>query len=192
MCKNLLGPIFRHQFSYFFSWACISKEFCTILSFLTKACQFSVVQVLQPVPPHAHQCHTVTYSVLVVPFRKLIQYSCCQGRGDTHHHLVGIHPQNHLYCTILRMCVHIMHESNLIGTSSQSCSSILYHVESSQYTTIQYTFFIVLQNQVAVNAVLACITLVPCIYSHYTYYTNGRAMCHLSGALLPCWRSIQE
>ena len=42
------------------------------------------------------------------------------------------------------------------------------------------------------NAVPASMTLILCSYSHCIYYVNSRAMYHLSGASLPCWRSIQR
>ena len=143
MCKNLLGPICRHQSSCFFSWACIlKKKLNTNFSFLTKVCQFSVVQSTingtTTCAPY-HCFHTVTYSVPVVPIWKLLQYSYRQGCGDTHCHIVGSYPQNHLYCTILHKCMHTMHTSNLAGTSSQLCSTILYHVQSLQCTKIKYT-----------------------------------------------------
>ena len=132
------------------------------------------------------------YSLAVVPIRKLLQYSHCQGRGDTHHHLVGSHPQHHPYCIILRKCWHIMHDSSLAGTSSQSCSTMLYHVQSSQYTHDSVHSFVVLWGKVVMNAIPACMTLIPCSYSYCTYYANGRATFHLSGALLPGWRSIKS
>ena len=62
-----------------------------------------------------------------------------QGCSDTHRHLVGSHPQHHPYCILLHKFWRIMHDSSLAGMSSQSCSIMLYHVQSSQCTTIQYT-----------------------------------------------------
>ena len=130
MCNNLLGPICRHQSSCFFFQSCISRELCTNFSLLTKACLFSVVQSTKTgtICTPCHCLHTVTYSVPVVPIGKLLQYSCRQGHSDTYHYIVGNFPQNHPYCTLLHKCVHTTHDSNLAGTSSQLCSTILYHV----------------------------------------------------------------
>ena len=128
-----------HLLLAFFASLYCNKELCTSFSLLTKACWFYIVQSTTTITATCipyHCLHTVTNSLAVVPLRKLIQYSRCQGRGDTHHHFVGIHPQNHPYCIILHKCMHIMHNFNLAGISSQLCSTMLYHVQSSQCTTI--------------------------------------------------------
>ena len=170
------------------------KELDTDFSLLTKACQFSLVQSTKagttPCPP-CHCLHTMTYSVPVVLIEKLLQYNHWQGCGDKHHHIVGSYPQNHPYCTILYKCVHIMHDSNLAGTSSQSWSTILsiyslYNVP--QFSTLPN----ILQDQVVTNTVPVRMTLAACSYLHYPHNTIDRAKCHLSGILLPCWHSIQE
>ena len=79
------------------------------------------------------QCHT---SLAVVPIKKLLQYSCFQGHGVIHHHLVGSCPQHHPYHIILHKCGHIAHDSSLAGTSSHLCGTVLYPVQFSQCTTI--------------------------------------------------------
>ena len=126
----------------FFASLDCDKELCMSFSLLTKACQLPVVQsTTTSITTCAlwHCLHTVPHSLAVVPIRKLLRYSRCQSRGDAHHHLVGSHPQHHMYHIILRKCGHITHDPSLADISSQSCSTVLYPVQSSQCTTIQYT-----------------------------------------------------
>ena len=144
LCRNLPDAICRHpSSSCFFSHLCIViKKLHTNFSLLTKACRFSIVQSTTAGTTTCALYHcllAVTYSLAVVPKRKLLQYSHCQGYGVKYHHLVGICPQHHMYCIICYNCMHIMHDSSLAGMSSQSCSTVLYHVYFSQCTTIQYT-----------------------------------------------------
>ena len=164
-------------------------------SLLTKSCQLPIVQsTTTGITTCAlwHCLHAVPHSLAVVPIRKLLKYSRCQSHGDAHRHLVGSHPQHHPYHIILHKCVHITHDSSLAGMSS----AVVQHsaVPCTVFTVYHNSvhFLVALQGKVVMNAVPARMTLVPCRYSHCTHYANGRATFHLSGASLPCWRSIQE
>ena len=118
------------------------KELCMSFSLLTNACWLPIVQSTTTgitTCASCHCLHAVTYLLTVVLNRKLLQYSRFQVHGVIHCHLVGSYPQHHPYHIILHKCGHITHDSSLAGTSSWSCSTVLYLVQSSQCTTIQYT-----------------------------------------------------
>ena len=143
LCARIyLAPFVGINLPASFPGLVFQKELHTNFSLLTKACQFSIVQSNTTGTTTCalyHCLHTMTYSVPVVPIGKLLQYSHRQGCGDTYITLWVVTLGIIHTLTALHKCMHITHNSNLAGTSSQSCSTVLYHVQSLQCTVIQYT-----------------------------------------------------
>ena len=118
----------------FFASLYCKKKLCTNFSLLTKAYQFSVVQSTTTntttCAPY-HCLHTVTYSLPVVPIRKLLQYSYGQGHGDTHCYIVGSHTQNNRtvpfcisMCTLCMTPICVVH---LLNCTTLSCTMYSLH-----------------------------------------------------------------
>ena len=119
---------------------------------------------------------------------KLLQNNHGQTCGETQYHIVGSYPSNHSYCTILHECLHTIYYTICL---------ITIHNHAALLSTIK---------SIPLFSTPSCCTLKPshrksCVSMHdshsiqllhYPHNAVDRAMYHLNGALLPCWRSIQE
>ena len=176
MIGSLLDTICRHQSSFFF-FHFFEKELRTNFTLLTKIYQFLVVQSTTTGTTTCTPCHcfhTVTYSLPVVPIRKLLQYSHGQGCGDTHSHLVGSHPQNHriapFYVSACILCMTPICLVCLFSCAALSCTMYSLH-------------------SVPQFSILLCCTLRPSLHKCHTSMHNSRTMQLLTLNILHQWQS---
>ena len=132
---------------------------------MTKTGQFSIVQCTASGATQLVLCHyhcTKTYSMAVALTWKLCKYYHWQGCGDTQHHIMGIYPYYHSYCTFFHKFLHAIHCTIWL---------VIIHSHAALFSTTRsvppFHHNIVLQDQIVFYVVPKCMTLVGCSYALY-------------------------